>query len=155
MNPLIVANFVILEGVEPLFAAQLYDKRGNYQTSIVCPCENPELAVQIALEMAEFAGYFGIIDFHTSDSSLFVSAMKEPDLSTEIVHSSDTSQLYRAVAEGIDMYLDFYPKKPQDEPEEKKPRLTGWRAKVVRFLDYLILKIYSMEANKNEKISSD
>lgn len=155
MRPLIIATFVNLNGVQPLFAAQLYDKNGNYTTSVVCPCDNPELAVQVALEMVEFAGYFGIVDFHTSDRSLFVAATLEPDLNTEIVHESDTSNIYREVVSGSDIYLEFYPEEQQEEIEEERPKLTGWRAKAVRFLEHLILKIYNMEVRSNEKVSGD
>jgi hypothetical protein len=155
MWPLIVATFVNINGVRTLFAAQLYDKHGNYTTSVVCPCDDPELAVQIALEMVEFAGYFGIVDFHTSDRSLFVAATLEPDLNTEIVHESDTSNIYREVVSGSDIYLEFYPEEQQDKAEEARQKLTGWRAKAVRFLEYLILKIYKMEVRKNEKVSGD
>ncbi|MBP1905502.1 hypothetical protein J2Z32_002132 [Paenibacillus turicensis] len=155
MRPLIIATFVNLNGIKPLFAAQLYDKHGNYTTSVVCPCDNPELAVQVALEMVEFAGYFGIVDFHTSDRSLFVAATLEPDLNTEIVHESDTSNIYREVVSGSDIYLEFYPEEQQEEIEEERPKLTGWRAKAVRFLEHLILKIYNMEVRSNEKVSGD
>ncbi|MCH1641810.1 hypothetical protein MJ257_17075 [Paenibacillus timonensis] len=152
MRPIILADFVRIEGVKPLLAAQLYDKRGDYQTSVVCPCDDPVLAVQIALEMAEFAGYYGIIDFQTSDRGLFAVAMAEPDLNTTILHPSDTAHLRRIVADGIDAYRDFYPEEVPKPPEEEKAELTGWRAKVVRFLQYLISKLDNTGECKNEEI---
>lgn len=152
MRPIILADFVRIEGVKPLLAAQLYDKHGDYQTSVVCPCADPVLAVQIALEMAEFAGYHGIIDFHTSDRGLFAAASVEPDLNTTILHPSDTAHLRRIVADGIDAYRDFYPEEVPKPPEDKRPELTGWRAKVVRILQYLISKIEHMGECKNEEI---
>ncbi|MNN44755.1 hypothetical protein D3C81_1590610 [compost metagenome] len=101
------------------------------------------MAVQLALEMAEFAGYYEIIDFQTSDRSLFAAAMVEPDLNTEIVHPSDTAHLRRIVTDGIDAYRDIYPEEvpEQPEPEIEKLELTGWRAVIVKFLQYLISKI--------------
>jgi hypothetical protein len=144
MRPIIVADFVRIEGVKPLLAAQLYDKHGDYQTSVVCPCADPVLAVQLALEMAEFAGYYGIIDFQTSDRALFTAAMVEPDLNTTILHPSDTAHLRRIVADGIDAYRDFYPVEVPETPAKDEPKLTGWRAKVVSFLQYLITRIESM-----------
>lgn len=152
MRPIIIADFVRLEGVKPLLAAKLYDKRGDYQTSVVCPCVDPVLAVQITLEMAEFAGYYGLIDFQTSDRGLFAAATAEPDLNTTILHPSDTAHLRRIVADGIDAYRDFYPEEVPEPEEEEKPELTGWRAKVVRFLQYLISKLDNTGECKNEEI---
>lgn len=152
MRPIIVADFVRIDGVKPLLAAQLYDKHGDYQTSVVCPCADPVLAVQLALEMAEFAGYYGIIDFQTSDRAIFTAAMVEPDLNTTILHPSDTAHLRRIVADGIDAYRDFYPVEVPETPAKDEPKLTGWRAKVVRILQYLISKIEYTGEYKNEEV---
>lgn len=152
MRPIIVADFVQLDGVKPLLAAQLYDKRGDYQTSVVCPCTDPILAIQFALEMAEFAGYYELIDFQTSDRGLFAAAMVEPDLNTTILHPSDTAYLHRIVTDGIDAYRDIYPEVVPELPEEEKSEITGWRAVIVKFLQYLISKIDNTGVCKNEEI---
>lgn len=137
MRPLIVATFVNLDRFQPSLGTQLYDKQVNYSTSIVCPCVDPEIAVQVVLEMANFAGFFGILDFHTSDRSLFAKAMREPDLNAEIVHASDTSNIHREVVSGSDIYLEIYPEEQQKEVEAERPNLTGWRAKSMNIYSHL------------------
>lgn len=140
MRPIIVAEFVRIEGVKPLLAAQFYDKHGDYQTSIVAPCADPILAVQVALEMAEFAGHNGIIDFQTSDRGIFAAAMQEPDINAEIFHPSETAHVHRMVTEDIESYRDFYPdEKPASQQEFEE--LTGWRAWVVQRLKGIINKL--------------
>lgn len=146
MRPIIVADFVRIDGVKPLLVAQLYDRHGDYQTAIAAPCDNAVLAVQVALEMAEFAGYYEIIDFKTSDRAIFAAAVAEPDLNAEILHPSDTAHVRRMVTDHAELYRELYPDDPPTPPsvsEGIRPVLTGWRAKVVTFLRYLITKIES------------
>ncbi|WP_110930592.1 hypothetical protein [Paenibacillus bouchesdurhonensis] len=152
MRPIIIAGFVEVEGVQPLLAAQLYGKAGDYQTSIAVPCTDPVMAVQLALEMAEFAGFYEIIDFQTSDRGLFASAMVEPDINVEILHPSDTAHLRRIIADSIEVYRDIYPEEIEEQPEEELATPTGWRSVLVRFLQYLISKIESTEDGKSEEI---
>ncbi len=155
MRPIIVEDFVRIDGVKPLLVAQLYDRHGDYQTAIAAPCDNAVLAVQVALEMAEFAGYYEIIDFRTADRAIFAAAMAEPDLNAEILHPSDTAHVRRMVTDHAELYRELYPDDPPTPPpdkEEVRPVLTGWRAKVVRILQYLISKIEYTGEYKNEEV---
>jgi hypothetical protein len=155
MRPIILADFVRIDGVKPLLVAQLYDRHGDYQTAIAAPCDNAVLAVQVALEMAEFAGYYEIIDFRTADRAIFAAAMAEPDLNAEILHPSDTAHVRRMASDHAELYRELYPDDPPTPPpdkEEVRPVLTGWRAMVVGFLQSLITKIESMGERENEKV---
>lgn len=137
MRPLILADWVKADGIAQLLHIQLYDARGQLQTSSIVPCSDPVLAIQLALEVVEFAEISGGFDLQTSDREIFRHALADPEINAEIVHPLDMAQLSRIVEESPEVYRELY---PSNEPVElvQKRGLTGWRATLVHWLNRII-----------------
>ncbi|WP_427052373.1 hypothetical protein [Paenibacillus sp. TC-CSREp1] len=148
MKPLIIADWVRVEGVAQLLHIQLYNSRGQLQTSSIAPCSDPLLAIQLALEVAEFAQISGGFDLQTSDREIFRHALADPEINAEILHPSDMAHLSRIVKDSPEVYRELYPSEP---PTEVTIELTGWRACVVSWL-YKLIQYIEKGDNKNETI---
>lgn len=139
MKPLILADWVRAEGITQLLHIQLYDVRGQLQTSSIAPCTDPLLAIQLALEVVEFAGISGGFDLQTSDREIFRHALADPEINAEIAHPLDMAQLSRIVEENPKVYREMYPSEsPSVEEAPAIPELTGWRARAVHWLRRVI-----------------
>lgn len=148
MKPLIIADWVSAEGVTQLLHIQLYDARGQLQTSSIVPCSDPLLAIQLALEVVEFAQISGGFDLQTSDREIFRQALSDPEINAEILHPSDVAHLSRIVEESPEVYRELYPSELSAEITDE---LTGWRARVVSWL-YKLIQYIEKGDNQNEKI---
>ncbi|MDR9748816.1 hypothetical protein [Paenibacillus taichungensis] len=134
MKPLILADWVKAEGIAQLLHIQLYDHRGELQTSSIVPCSDPVLAIQLALEVIEFAEISGGFDLQTSDREIFRHALADPETNAQIVHPLDMARLSRIVEESPEIYRELYP--AAETVQESK--LSGWRARVVQWLRRVI-----------------
>lgn len=147
MRPLILADWVKAEGITQLLHIQLYDRRGELQTSSVLPCADPVLAIQLAVEVVEFAEIGGGFDLQTSDREIFRHALADPEINAEILHPSDMAHLNRTVTDSTELYRELYPAEVVEVREEAK----GWRVWVVRWL-YKLIKYIEKGDKQNEKI---
>ncbi|WP_418039193.1 hypothetical protein [Paenibacillus xylanilyticus] len=138
MKPLILADWVKTDGVAQLLHIQLYDARGQIQTSSIAPCSDPVLAIQLALEVVEFAEISGGFDLQTSDREIFRHALADPEINAEIVHRSEVTQLNHVVEGNPEVYRALFPSEESVAEKELVPELTGWRAGLVRWLNRII-----------------
>ncbi|MCP1186451.1 hypothetical protein [Paenibacillus sp. 1781tsa1] len=138
MRPLILADWIIADDIAQLLHIQLYDARGQLQTSSIVPCSDPVLAVQLALEVVEFAEIGGGFDLHTSDREIFRHALADPEINAQIVHPLDMAQLSRIVKESPDVYRELFPSESHSVEAPAIPELTGWRGRLVRWLKRII-----------------
>ncbi|WP_339167150.1 hypothetical protein MKX75_23935 [Paenibacillus sp. FSL R5-0341] len=134
MKPLILADWVKADGIAQLLHIQLYDRRGELQTSSIVPCSDPVLAIQLAVEVVEFAEIGGGFDLQTSDREIYRQALADPEINADIVHPLDVAQLYHIVEDNPEIYRELYP----GVASVQEPKLRGWRARAVQWLRRLI-----------------
>lgn len=140
-NPIVVAEFVKVDGVQRLLSAQIFGTDGRYMSEIVVPCTTAEIAMQLILESMELANWFDVFELRTSDPQLFREALRDGQITVDIVHPSETSFVVDQVTGRAEMFREFYPEpQPVEQPvEDVGPR--GWRGLVIRVLTKVIEKI--------------
>ncbi|GAS85655.1 hypothetical protein [Paenibacillus amylolyticus] len=138
MRPLILADWIKADGIAQLLHIQLYDRRGELHTSSIAPCTDPVLAIQLALEVVEFAEIGGGFDLQTSDREIFKVALEDPEIAAYIVHPLDMAQLTRIVKESPDVYRELFPSESPSVEAPVIPELTGWCGRFVRWLKRII-----------------
>lgn len=138
MRPLVLADWIKTDGIAQLLHIQLYDARGQLQTSSIVPCSDPVLSVQLALEVIEFAEISGGFDLQTSDREIYRHALADPEINAEIVHRTETAQLTRIVEASPEVYRELFPSESTSVEAPAIPELTGWRARLVRWLKRII-----------------
>lgn len=142
-SPIVVAEFVKVDGIQRLLSAQIFGTDGRYMSEIVVPCTTAEIALQLILESMELANWFDVFELRTSDPQLFREALTDGQITVDIVHPSETSFVVDQVTGRADIFREFYPE-PQPETVEQPVEdveIRGWRGLLVRILKKVIEKL--------------
>ncbi|MCM3560904.1 hypothetical protein M4D57_20275 [Brevibacillus borstelensis] len=135
MRPLVIANVELVETM-PFLVARLYGEDGYLLDEITVPYEGPADACDRIAEIGR-AYRLETVEMWTSETALYVAALRVPGIAATYKHPSDTNETRHAVEKIRDILVEIY----DIPPRIPKPRPPKWRAFLIRVVRWILNKL--------------
>ncbi len=135
MKPLVIANIEHIEA-QPFLVALLFGEDGYLADGLTLPYEGPTAAIERIAQLGLVHG-FETVEMWTSDTALYVEALKVPGVGAVYKHPSDTRLTREAIERDAELLRDLY----DIPPLIPKPRLPKWRAFLARIVRGILKRL--------------